>query len=96
MLALLRLDGSVWLPRMRNDDLFRASCYGFDGACLKKIVTAALGLSVAAPLPHAQIQYLESVQALLELARPARQIHRSIVDRLKTREACRFFPMLDY
>jgi len=86
VLVLLRLDGSAWLQRMRNDGLFRASRYGFDGSCLKKIVAAALELSVAAHFPPYQIQYLESVQALLELARPARQIHRSIVDRLKTRK----------
>lgn len=85
-LVLLRLDGSMWLARMRKDGLFRASRYGFDSGCLKKIVAAALELSVTAPLPPEQIQYLESVQALLELARPARQIHRSIVDRLKTRK----------
>jgi hypothetical protein len=86
VLVLLRLDGRKWLARMRRDGLFRASRYGFDGDCLKKIVAAALELSVAAPLPPEQVQYLKSVQALLELARPARQIHRSIVDRLKTRK----------
>ena len=85
-LALLRLDGSMWLARMRNDGLFRASRYGYNGGCLKKIVRAALELSATVPLPPEQIQYLKSVQALLELARPARQIHRSIVDRLKTRK----------
>lgn len=86
VLVLLRLDGSAWLQRMRNDGLFRASRYGFDGSCLKKIVATALELSVAVPLPREQIQYLESVQALLELARPARQIHLSIVDRLTARK----------
>lgn len=85
-LVLLRLDGSKWLARMRKDGLFRASRYGFDGGCLQKIVAAALELSVVAHLAPEQILYLESVQALLELARPARQIHRSIVDRLKTRK----------
>jgi hypothetical protein len=86
-LLLLRLNGSEWLARMRKDGLFRASRYGYDGGCLKKIVGAALELSAAAPVPPEQIQYLKSVQALLELARPARQIHRSIVDRLKTRKS---------
>jgi hypothetical protein len=86
VLVLLRLDGSKWLARMRNDGLFRASRYGFDGGCLKKIVEAALEVSLATPLPSEQIQYLQSVQALLQLARPARQIHRNIVDRLKARK----------
>lgn len=85
-LALLRLDGSAWLARMRKDGLFRASRYGYDGGCLKKIVGATLELSATAPLPPEQIRYLESVQALLELAKPARQIQRSIVARLKTRK----------
>lgn len=85
-LALLRLDGSAWLARMRKDGLFRASRYEYDGGCLKKIVGAALELSAAASLPPEQIQYLESVRSLLELARPARQIYRSIVDRLKARK----------
>jgi hypothetical protein len=85
VLVLLRLDGRKWLARMRNDGLFRASRYGFNGDCLKKIVAVALELSMVAPLPPEQCQYLESVQALLELAKPARQIHRSIVYRLKTR-----------
>lgn len=85
-LVLLRLNGSAWLARMRKDGVFRASRYGYDSGCLKKIVGAAIELSAAAPMPPEQIQYLESVQALLELARPARQIHRSIVDRLKTRK----------
>ena len=40
-LALLRLDGSTWLARMRKDGLLRASRYGYDGGCLKKIVAAA-------------------------------------------------------
>jgi hypothetical protein len=86
VLVLLRLDGSGWLARMRKDGLFRASRYGFDGDCLKKVVAAALELSVVASLRPEQIQYLESVQGLLELARPARQIYRSIVDRLKARK----------
>lgn len=85
-LALLRLDGRVWLARMRKDGLLRGSRYGFNGGCLKKIVGAALELSVSAPLPPEQLQYLESVQALLALAKPARQIHRSIVDRLRLRK----------
>jgi hypothetical protein len=84
-LALLRLDGSTWLARMRKDGLLRASRYGYDGGCLKKIVAAALELSATSPLPSEQVQYLQSVQALLALAGPARQIHRSIVDRLKAR-----------
>jgi hypothetical protein len=86
VLVLLRLDGSKWLARMRKDGLFRASRYGFDGGCLKKIVEAALNVSVAVSLSSEQIQYLQSVQALLELARPARQIYRGVVDRLKTRK----------
>lgn len=86
VLVLLRIDGSKWLALMRNEGLFRASRYGFEGDCLKKIVAAALELSVGAPLPPEQAQYLKSVQALLELARPARQIQRSIIDRLKTRK----------
>ena len=85
-LTLLHLDGSAWLARMRKDGLFRASRYGYDGGCLKKIVEAALELSTAASLSPEQIQYLKSVRSLLELARPARQIYRSIVDRLKTRK----------
>lgn len=86
VLVLLRLDGAKWLPRMRNDGLFRASRYGFDCGALRKIVAAALEISAALPLASEQVQYLKSVQALLELARPARQIHRSIVERLKTRK----------
>ena len=87
-LALLYLDGSAWLARMRKDGLFRASRYGYDSGCLKKVVEAALELSSSgSSLSPEQIQYLESVQALLELARPARQIHRSIVDRLKARKS---------
>ena len=82
-LALLHLDGCVWLARMRNESLFRASSYGYDGDCLKKIVGAALELSPDTSLTPEQIQYLGSVRALLKLARPARQIHRSIIDRLK-------------
>lgn len=85
-LTLLRVDGSVWLARMRKDGLFRASRYGYKDGCLKKIVGAALELSAVASLPPEQVQYLESVQALLELARPARQIHQSLVARLKTRK----------
>jgi len=85
-LALLRLDGSAWLARMRKEGLLRASRYGYDGGCLKKIAGAALDLSAAFPLPPGQVRYLQSVQALLELAKPARQIHRSIVDRLKARQ----------
>jgi hypothetical protein len=85
-LTLLHLDGSAWLARMRKDGLFRASRYGYDGGCLKKIVEAALELPTAASLSPEQIQYLKSVRSLLELARPARQIYRSIVDRLKTRK----------
>ncbi len=85
-LALLCLDGNMWLARMRNDGLLRASRYGYDGGCLQKIVGASLEVSEAASLPPEQILYLESVQALLELARPARQIYRSIVERLKTRK----------
>lgn len=85
-LTLLRFDGSAWLACMRKDGLFRASRYGYDSGCLKKIVWAALKLSASASLPPEQIQYLESVQSLLELARPARLIHRSIVDRLKMRK----------
>lgn len=86
VLVLLRLDGSEWLARMRNDGLFRASRYDFDGGCLKKIMAAALEMSQAGPLPSEQIQYLRSVQALLELAKPARQIRRNMVDRLKARK----------
>lgn len=86
MLVLLRLDGTHWLARMRNDGLFRASRYRFDGGCVKKIVAAALEVSLATPLPAEQNQYLQSVQALLELAKPARQIHRNIVARLKARK----------
>lgn len=85
-LALLRLDGSKWLARMRRDGLFRASNYGYDGGCSKKVVGAALTLSTASSMSPKQIQYLESVQALLTLASPARQIHRGIVDRLKARK----------
>lgn len=87
VLSLLRLDSSTWLSRMRKESLFRASRYGYNGGCLKKIVGAALELSAAVSLPPEQIQYLESVQSLLELAKPARQIHRSIIGRLKTRKS---------
>ncbi|MPS81654.1 MAG: endonuclease [Achromobacter sp.] len=85
-LTLLRHNGPEWLARMRKDGLFRASRYGYDGSCVKKIVEAARELSAAASLPPGQIQYLESLQALLELAKPARQIHQSIVLRLKLRK----------
>lgn len=85
-LALMRLEGAGWVARMRKDGLFRASRYGFDGGCLKKIVQAALQLSVVTPLPAEQIQYLRSVRALLDLAKPARQIHRSLCARLKSRK----------
>lgn len=87
VLALLRLNSRVWVARMRRDGLFRASRYGYDSGCLKKIVGAALEVSATASLPSKQIQYLESVYALLELARPAKQIHRSIVERLKARKS---------
>lgn len=86
-LALLRLEGSVWLARMRKDGLFRASRYGYDSRCLMKIVAAALELSASASLQVEQIGYLKSLQALLELARPAKQIHLSIVNRLRARKS---------
>lgn len=87
VLALLRHDGSLWIARIRRDGLFRASRYGYDVGCLKKIVGTALKVSTTASLPSKQIQYLESVHALLELARPAKQIHRGIVERLKARKS---------
>ncbi|GEQ78072.1 hypothetical protein CTTA_5077 [Comamonas testosteroni] len=84
MLALLRLDSKKWLARMRKDGLFRASRYGYKDSCLKKIVGLALELPVATHFLPEQTQYLQSVQTLLKLAQPARQVHRSIVDRLKS------------
>lgn len=86
VLALLRLDGDAWLSRMRRDGIFRASRHGYDGACLKKVVVAALELAETAPLSAQGVQYLASVQALLVLSGPARQIHKGIVDRLKARK----------
>lgn len=85
-LALLCLDGRAWLARMRKDGVFRASRYGYNNGCLKKVVGTALELASLASLPPEQVQYLNSVLALLELARPARQIHRSILARLKARD----------
>lgn len=96
VLALLRLDGMVWLARMRKDGLFRASRYGFDGRCLRKVVGAALEFSLAAPLSPGQIQYLKSVHALLALAQPARQIHRSIVGRMKARNGAALKTLLAF
>jgi len=38
--VLLRLDGNVWLARMRKDGFFRASRYGFEGAVPPDVVFA--------------------------------------------------------
>lgn len=84
-LALLLLDGSVWLGQMRKDGMFRASRYGYNSACVKKVVAASLEFVQSVNLPPERIRYLESVLALLGLAEAARQIHCSIVQRLKVR-----------
>jgi len=84
--ALVCLDGNAWVARARNDGLFRASRYGYQTACLKKVVIAALDLGRNLGLTPALVQYLESVLALQELAAPARRIHQRIVLVLKARQ----------
>lgn len=85
-LALILHDAERSLARMRREGMFRASRYGFNAGCLKKVVTSALALAAELQLASPRrLEYLTSVLALLELAGPARQLRESIIYRLRLR-----------
>jgi len=84
-LSLILLDAERWLAKMRREGMFRASRYGFNAGCLRKVVTATLALATHLRVEPRRIDYLKSVLALLELAGVAKQLRGSIVHRLTLR-----------
>ena len=86
-LALVLLDADESIAKMRKEGVFRASRYGFNAGCLKKVVGATLVLATELKAPLSRLEYLKSVLALLELAGPAKQLQNSIITRLKLRHS---------
>ncbi len=85
-LVLILHDGEHWLAKMRREGMFRASRYGYNGKCLRKVVGAALELSTELSLSPQRLEYLKSVLVLLDLAVPGQQLHKAIILRLRTRD----------
>lgn len=84
-LSLILLDAERWLAKIRKEGIFRASRYGFNAGCLRKVVTATLSLSTHLQVEPGRLGYLNSVLALLKLAGSAKELKRSIVYRLTLR-----------
>jgi len=84
-LALLWLNPDDTVRRIRKDGLLRASRYGYTSACIRKVAGAALSLADELALSQERRVYLPSVLALMQLAGGAKQLYRSILDRLSAR-----------
>jgi len=85
-LALVLLNAGESIAKMRNEGVFRASRYGFNAGCLKKVLGATLDLATELKASSLHLEYLKSTLALLELAEPAKQLRKSIITRLKLRQ----------
>jgi hypothetical protein len=86
-LALVLLDADESIAKMRKEGMLRASRYGFNAGCLKKVVDATLSLATEVNASCARLEYLKSILALLELAGPAKQLKASIICRLQLRRS---------
>lgn len=84
-LGLLWLSPDDTVRRIRKDGLLRASRYGYTAACIRKVAGAALIVADELDLSHERREYLSSVLALTQLAGGAKQIYKSILDRLRAR-----------
>jgi len=84
-LALLWLDADDGVRRMRKDGLLRASRYGYTAACIRKVAQAGIQLANELSMSAERRDYLASVQALIEMAGGAKQLYKSIVERLRAR-----------
>ena len=86
-MALVLLDPDESIAKMRKEGVFRASRYGFNAGCLKKVVLAALDLATELKAAPPRLEYLKSVIALLQLAAPAKQLKGGIISRLNPRRS---------
>lgn len=83
--ALMLWDVNGTVARVRRLGLLRASRYRYRSGCVRKVVEVALQLAPSMNALAPNIQYLQSVRALLELAPPAKQLREGIIVRLKAR-----------
>ena len=85
VLALLWLNPDDTVRRIRKEGLLRASRYDYTAACIRKVAGAALSLADELALSQERRVYLSSVLALMQLASGAKQLYKSILDRLSAR-----------
>ena len=83
--ALMLWDVNSTVARVRRLGLLRISRYRYRSGCVRKVVEVALQLALSMNALASSIQYLKSVQALLELAPPAKRLREGILVRLKAR-----------
>ncbi len=84
-LVLLWLNPDDTVRRIRKEGLLRASRYGYNAACIRKVAGAALSLADELALSQERRVYLSSVLALMHLAGGAKQLYKSVLDRLRAR-----------
>jgi len=84
-LALLWLDPDDTLRRIRKDGVLRASRYRYTAACIRKVADVTLSLADELELSPERRAYLSSILALTQLAGGAKQLYKSILDRLSAR-----------
>ena len=88
LLALLFIDATYVLKRLRRDGVLRPSRYGYQGSLIGTIVKTALQILNPTNASPQRIRYLESVIALCKLATNARHAYDEIVRTLQSRRDC--------
>lgn len=88
LLALLFIDATYVLKRLRRDGVLRPSRYGYRGSLIGTLVKAALQIRSLMNASPQRIRYLESVIALCKLATNARSAYDEVVGILQNRRDC--------
>jgi hypothetical protein len=78
-------DGNALVANLRRRGVLRASRYGFKVGALRELVRLLGRLHDTLGLENRWVQYLESVDALYELASEAKRLHDGLLTRLSRR-----------